>query len=59
MAQLVRNLPATQETWVQSLPWEDPLEEGMAIHSSVLAWRILEDRGAWWATVHGVVKSQT
>ena len=40
---------------VQSLGWEDPLEEGMAIHSSVLAWR----RGTWWATVHGIAKSQT
>ena len=38
---------------------EDPLEEGMATHSSVLAWRILMDRGAWRATVHGVAKSQT
>ena len=37
---------------------EDPLEEGMATHSSILAWRILMDRGAWWATVPGVVKSQ-
>ena len=40
MAQLVKNLPAMQETWVQSLGWEDPLEEGMATHSSILAWRI-------------------
>ena len=39
-----------QETWVQSLDWEDPLEEGMATHSSILAWRILMDRGAWRAT---------
>ena len=37
----------------------DPAEEGMAIHSSNLAWRILMDIGAWWATVHGVTKSQT
>ena len=42
-----------------SLVWEDPLEEGMATHSSILAWRILMDRGAWWATAHGVTKSQT
>ena len=42
-----------QETWVQSLGWEDPLEEGMATHSSILAWRIPKDRGAWRATVHG------
>ena len=37
---------------VQSLGWEDPLEKGMATHSSILAWRIPMDRGAWWATVH-------
>ena len=37
---VVRNLPALKETWVQSLGWEDPLEEGMATHSSILAWRI-------------------
>ena len=58
-AQLVKNLLAMWETWVQSLGWEDPLEEGMATHSSILAWRIPTDRGAWWATVHGVEKSQT
>ena len=40
MAQLVKNLPAMQEPWVQSLGWEDPLEKGMAAHSSILAWRI-------------------
>ena len=40
MAQLVKNLPAMWETWVPSLGWEDPLEEGMATHCSVLAWRI-------------------
>ena len=39
--------------------WKDPLEEGMATHSSILAWRIPMDRGAWPATVHGVAKSQT
>ena len=59
MAQTVRNLPAMQETWVRSLGWEDPLEDGMVIHSSVLAWRIPTDRGAWRATVHGAAKSQT
>ena len=48
-----------QETWVQSLGWEDPLEKEMATHSSILAWRIPMDGGAWWATVHGVAKSQT
>ena len=40
MAQTVKNPPAMQETWVPSLDWEDPLEEGMATHSSILAWRI-------------------
>ena len=40
VAQLVKNLPAMQETWVRPLGWEDPLEEGMATHSSILAWRI-------------------
>ena len=59
MAQMVKNLPATWETWVQSLGWEDPLKEGMATHSSILIWRIPMDRGAWWATVHRVAKSQT
>ena len=40
MAQTVKNLPAMQETWVQSLGWEEPLEKGMATHPSILAWRI-------------------
>ena len=40
MAQTVKNLPAMQDTWVQSLAWEDPLEKGKATHSSILAWRI-------------------
>ena len=40
MAQMVKNLPAMRETWVQSLSQEDPLEKGMATHSSILAWRI-------------------
>ena len=48
-----------RETWVQSLRGEDPLEEDMATHSSILAWRIPMDRGAWWAAVHGVTKTQT
>ena len=47
------------KTWVQSLGWEDPLEEGMATHSGVLAWRIPMDREAWRATVYGVAKSRT
>ena len=59
VAQMVRNLPAMQKTWVRSLGWEDPLEEGMATHSSILAWRIPMDRGAWQATTYGVAKSQT
>ena len=57
MAQMVKNPPATQETWLQSLGQEDPLEEGMATHSGILAWRIPMDRGALQATVYGVVKS--
>jgi len=48
-----------QQTWVQSLSLEDPLEDRMAICSSILAWRIPMDRGAWWITVHGVANSQT
>ena len=47
VAQMVKNLPVMRETWVQSLGSEDPLEEGMATHSSILAWRIPMDRGAW------------
>ena len=59
MAQMVKNLPAMWETWVGSLGWGDPLEQGMATHSSILAWKIPMDRGAWRATGHGVTKSQT
>jgi len=59
VAQLVKNPSAMWEIWVQSLGWEDPLEEGMATHSSILAWRIPEDTGAWQATVHGIAKSWT
>ena len=44
--QTVKNLPAMRETWVRSLGWEDPVEKGMATHSSILAWRIPVDRGA-------------
>ena len=51
---MAKNPPAMWETWVQSLGWEDPLEEGMATHSSVLAWKIPTDRRAWQAAVHGV-----
>ena len=46
-------------TLVQSLGWENTLDEGMATHSCILVWKIPMDRGAWWATVHGVSKSQT
>ena len=53
MAQTIKNMPAMRETWVQSLGWEVFLDEGMATHSSILAWRIPMDRGAWWATVNG------
>ena len=56
VAQLVKNPPANARDirdMVRSL------EEGMAMHSSILAWRIPMDRGAWWATVHGISKSQT
>ena len=59
MAQMVKHPPAMWETWVQSLGWEDSLEKGMAIHSSIVAWRIPRDRGDWWAIVHGVAKSWT
>ena len=55
VAQMVKNLPAMRETWVPSLDQEDPLETGMATHSSILAWRI-----SWTEeSVHGVAKSQT
>ena len=47
------------ETWFRTLGWEDPLEEGMATHTSILVWRIPMDGGAWWATVRGVAKCQT
>ena len=57
MAQTVKSPPAMQETWVQSLGWEDPLEAGIATHSSIL-WRIPMERGAWWVTLHGVTESQ-
>ena len=59
VAQMVKNLPAMQEIWIQSLGLENPMEEGMATHSSILAWRIPMARGAWWATVHRVAESDT
>ena len=60
VAQAVKNLPTIQETWAQSLGREDPLEKGMATHSSIPAWRIpwTEEPGKL-HTVHGVTKSQT
>ena len=57
MAQTVKNLPAMWETWVQSLAWEDPLEEGMAAHFSILAWRFLMDREAWRTIAHQALLS--
>ena len=60
VALVVKNLPANEgdiRDTVPSLGWEAPLEEGMATHSSILAWRIPMDREAWWATVHRVAKS--
>ena len=59
MGLTVKNLLAMQETWVPSLDWEDPLEKGMATHSSILAWKILMDRGDWRATDRGVTKNLT
>ena len=62
MIPMVKNLPAmqeTQETWVESLGQEDPLEEEMATHSNTLVWRVPMDRGAWQAAGHGVTKSWT
>ena len=56
---MVKNLPAMRETRVRSLGWEDPLEEGMATHFSILGWRTPVDRGAWQVTIHGIAKSQT
>ena len=55
----VKNLPAVQEIRVCSLGWEDLLEENIATHSSILAWRIPMDRGAWWAIVPRVTRSRT
>ena len=58
VAQMVKNPLAMQETWVQSLCWEDPLEAGMATPSSILACRIPMDSEAWPATVQRVAKSR-
>ena len=59
VAQLVKNSLAMQETWVRSLGWEDPLEEGTATYSSILAWRTPMDREAGQAAVHGITVSDT
>ena len=59
VAQTVKNSSAMWETWVRSLGGQDPLEGGVAPHSSILAWRIPMERGAWWTTALGVAKSQT
>ena len=53
VAQTVKNPPALWEIRVWSLGWEDPLEEGMETHSSILAWRIPMDRGGWWDSPQG------
>ena len=59
VAQLVKNLPAMQETPVQFLGWEDPLEEGMATHSSILAWRIPWTEEPGGLQIHGDAESDT
>ena len=61
VAQNVKYLPKTQETWVQSLSWEDPLEEGMATHSNILAWRIpwTEEPGRLQSTSCALKNSET
>ena len=58
VAQLVKNPPVMWETWVWSLGWEAPLEEGLATHSSSFAWRSTMDRWAWRAPVHGVSRGR-
>ena len=59
MAQMVQNLPSLQETQIQSLGKEDPLEKGKATHSSILGLENPMDRGTWQARVHGVTKTWT
>ena len=56
---MIKNSRAMWETWVGFLGQEDPLEEGMATHSGILAWRISMERRTWRAAVHGVAKSRT
>ena len=59
LAQMVKDLPAMQETQVPSLGQKDPLEKGMEVHSSILAWRIPQTKEPWQTTVHGVTQSWT
>ena len=59
VAQMVKNPTAMRGTWVWSLSCDNPLKDGKATHSSILAWRIPMDWGAWQATVHGVTERQT
>ena len=59
MAQVIKNLAAMQETWVQSLGWEDPLEKGMATHSSIFAWRIPQTEEPDGLQSMGLQKSRT
>ena len=59
VAQMVKNPRAVQEIWIQSLGWENPMEEGMATHSSILAWGIPMDRRSWWASPWGHKESDT
>ena len=59
VAQLVKNPPVMRETCIQSMGWEDALEEGIATHASIPAWGIPMGRGAWRAAVHRVTKRQT
>ena len=56
VAQMVKNLPAMQETWVQSLGLKDPVEKEMATHSSILGLENSKDKGAWWVSVHGIAE---
>ena len=61
VAQLIKNLPAVQETWVRSLGWEDPLEKEMATHSSILAWKIswTEGYSSWGHKESGMTERLT
>ena len=59
VAQRVKHLPAMQETWVQSLGQEDPLEKEIVTHSSTLTWKNPMDGGAWCTAVYGVAQSWT